>query len=115
MKPSICFMVQVVNRDLSIAILRQFIKLRKAELAEGKLKLKSHRKGAPRPSGNGAAEAPTDPSKVRILEGLAASGLRAIRYALEVRVQPRRDNQTEGPNAWATASCCRYHTILICF
>ena len=62
-----------MNRDLSIAILRQFIKLRKAELAEGKLKLKPQRKGAPRPTENGTDVPVTDHSKVRILEGLAAS------------------------------------------
>ena len=78
---------QVVNRDLSIAILRQFIKARKAELADGKLKLKSNKRGAPRNTAEAATRDAADGGKVQILEGLAASGLRAIRYALEVRLR----------------------------
>ena len=76
--------MQVVNRDLSIAVLRQFIKLRKAELAEGKLKLKCNKKGAPKNTVEAAKRETAEPGKVQILEALAASGLRAIRYALEV-------------------------------
>ena len=83
--------VQVTNRDLSVAVLRHFVEVRSRELAQGKQKPKRHQKaGAPVPvpgqqSGKG----------VRVLEGLAASGLRAVRYALEVRV-------VLGLHFWAT-------------
>lgn len=72
---------QVINRDLSVAALRYFVALRQRELAEGKLKLKrQHRAGAPVPAAGKGGR-----NQVRVLEGLAASGLRAIRYALEAR------------------------------
>ena len=66
-----------------MAALRYFVALRQRELAEGKLKLRrQHNKaGAPVP-GPGQKGAR---NQVRVLEGLAASGLRAIRYALEAR------------------------------
>eukprot|EP00887_Chlorella_sp_A99_P005640 scaffold1.g5640.t1 len=140
--------VQVINRDMSIAVLKYFVQQRQEELASGKLRLKRRPKGphalpadggvaatgdageaappaeaeAPagaagegaRPAeaeptvataGEGAplqAEAPTNgagdgagpappqegeaqaAAGIRVLEGLAASGLRAIRYAAEV-------------------------------
>ena len=63
-----------------MAALRYFVALRERELAEGKLKLKrQHKAGAPVPAAGQKAG-----RGVRVLEGLAASGLRAIRYALEV-------------------------------
>jgi tRNA (guanine26-N2/guanine27-N2)-dimethyltransferase len=106
---------QVINRDLSIAVLRYFVRQRAGEVASGKLKrprrlLASGKAVAavpaaaaspaqPQPSAAAAERpAPTpksddEPStsgakepwdgKIRILEGLAASGLRSIRYALE--------------------------------
>lgn len=64
---------QVINRDLSIAVLRYFSELRSTE--------------KPKPS-RAAVRAGTAPKQARagisILEGLAASGLRAIRYAQEI-------------------------------
>ena len=83
---------QVINRDLSVAALRYFVALRQRELAEGKLKLRRqhHKAGAPVP----AAGQKGARNQVRVLEGLAASGLRAIRYALEAR------------RLWYCAFCC---------
>lgn len=69
-----------------MAVLRYFTELRQREFAEGKHKPKRHPKpGVPVPvAGQKAGRG------VRLLEGLAASGLRAIRYALEVRAWPSR-------------------------
>jgi len=72
---------QVINRDLSVAALRYFVALRGREAAEGKRKPGRPRKaGAPAP-----APGQQGGRGVRVLEGLAASGLRALRYALEAR------------------------------
>ena len=74
---------QVINRDLSVAILNFFCTKRREEVATGKLRKLSARKQAsdgPSPSPATAPHA----SGIRVLEGLAASGLRSIRYALEV-------------------------------
>ena len=132
--------VQVINRDMSIAVLKYFIQQRQEELASGKLKLRRRAKGGvpTAPAGGegtsaaadaaaggtgatglgvpeeaaagvgavsdstaaaagetgageaaaaaaaAAAEEQPGSSGVRILEGLAASGLRAIRYAIEI-------------------------------
>ncbi|KAL6773730.1 hypothetical protein ACKKBG_A22240 [Auxenochlorella protothecoides x Auxenochlorella symbiontica] len=73
---------QVINRDLSIAVLRYFAALRATEPAPtGRA---AHR--ARRASPTNAAEVSTPPTRpgLTVLEGLAASGLRAIRYAQEV-------------------------------
>jgi len=87
----------VVNRDLSIAALREFIKLRDAEIASGTLK--KHRRKCDKDAflAQRAADEVAGITKeydnydhrVRILEGLAATGLRAIRYANEVGVEGR--------------------------
>jgi len=79
--------LQVVNRDLSVACLNQFVKMRREELASGKLKPKASKNQGPRCLDPviAAERRASDPEQIRILEGLAASGLRAIRYALEVR------------------------------
>ena len=92
---------QVINRDLSLAVLRVFGRRREGEFARGekharnrlrelkKKEKEARRKGgggggggasAPPEGGAGAAAAPA----LRILEALAASGLRAIRYAREL-------------------------------
>ena len=126
---------QVINRDLSIAVLRYFVKQRREEIAAGTIRrirkprpvlptaaaaaatqppagaepapaaapeqpaLASTSAGVVEASAPAAesAEAPCTSGRVpaaddgaldpdiRILEGLAASGLRSIRYALEVR------------------------------
>ena len=78
--------LQVVNRDLSVAVLKQFSKLRREEIQNGKLKIRPVKQRGPRTPGSevDAEEEKKNPEDLRILEGLAASGLRAIRYALEV-------------------------------
>lgn len=60
--------VQEFNRDTSIAVIQEFIALRREELRD-------------QVSGHGD-ESPE--YKITILEALAASGLRSIRYALEI-------------------------------
>mmetsp|Transcript_27832 Transcript_27832/g.49727 ORF Transcript_27832/g.49727 Transcript_27832/m.49727 type:complete len:523 (-) Transcript_27832:218-1786(-) len=73
---------QVVNRDLSLANLRRYMTVTEAEKTDGtapKAKRKHH---------GGAPPAVADPKyadKFRIMEGLAASGLRAIRFAKELK------------------------------
>jgi tRNA (guanine26-N2/guanine27-N2)-dimethyltransferase len=68
---------QVQNRDLSIAVIREFIKLRERE---AKAKAESGKGGAK--AAKNAAAPP--PEGIRILEGLSATGLRAVRYAKEI-------------------------------
>ena len=104
---------QVINRDLSVAVLRHFVQQRREEIAAGNFKRpRMHQRP---PAAASAAIAASDPAAasgqppaaaagpshakerarqehvpyrppedIRILEGLAASGLRSIRYALEV-------------------------------
>ena len=68
---------QVVNRDLSVAVLSYFSEQRAAELAaNGASKKRSTRGGVPYTN--------THRNGLNILEGLAASGLRSIRYAKEI-------------------------------
>mmetsp|Transcript_18216 Transcript_18216/g.47536 ORF Transcript_18216/g.47536 Transcript_18216/m.47536 type:complete len:515 (-) Transcript_18216:135-1679(-) len=70
---------QVVNRDLSLANLRRYMALTEAEKAAGTgPKVKRNRNVAPKEAN------PKYEGKLRILEGLAASGLRAIRFAKEL-------------------------------
>ena len=81
---------QVFNRDTSIAVLRYFEQRRREEYARGDKHARAHlrelrkRKQLPalgaEAAPNGQAAAP----KLKILEALAASGLRALRYAREV-------------------------------
>ena len=81
---------QVFNRDTSIAVLRYFEQRRREEYARGdkhaRVHLRELRKRKQLPAlgaeaaRNGQAAAP----KLKILEALAASGLRALRYAREV-------------------------------
>ena len=66
-------LVQVINRDMSIAVLRYFVKQRQQEAEDGTASRRAKRKG-----GGGAQ------GGIRVLEAMAASGLRAIRYAKEV-------------------------------
>ncbi len=81
--------IKVVNRDLSIAVLRVFAARLEAEAAAGK---KGKRRPKPEAGGEGGAGTaagpppppPPAPGRLRVLEGLAATGLRAIRYANEV-------------------------------
>lgn len=86
-----------------MAVLRQFIKQRQEDVASGKLKtrppkaaqLAQDTSADNRNEGNSevAHEKATFDANgaggIRILEGLAASGLRAIRYALEVRISSK--------------------------
>jgi len=66
--------VQETNRDLSIMVIKQFIKTREIEWAE---KMKKRREKNP-----DAEDFPL--RKVRILEALSASGLRSIRFCKEL-------------------------------
>ncbi|CAL8462795.1 g2328 [Coccomyxa elongata] len=120
---------QVINRDLSIAVLRYFVQQRREEIAAGKIRrirrprpatlpaavaasapeasaISANGEEASVPAGagteaqNSSAAVPASGSSgatgaagdsggaldpdIRILEGLAASGLRSIRYALEI-------------------------------
>ncbi|KAG1676768.1 hypothetical protein FOA52_005057 [Chlamydomonas sp. UWO 241] len=94
---------QVTNRDLSMAVLRHFLPIHAAEKADGKYKPKRDNAGrrnkenmqmerqkreeaAAASTSDGAAAAPQSarPQGATLLEGLAASGLRSIRYAREV-------------------------------
>ncbi|KAL3144470.1 hypothetical protein ABBQ32_004211 [Trebouxia sp. C0010 RCD-2024] len=80
---------QVVNRDISIAVLRYFVKQRQLEAQKG-----TAAKSKNRVKGGVTAKVATEEDKVdgiKILEGLAASGLRSIRYALEVEGTGRVD------------------------
>ncbi|GLC42577.1 hypothetical protein PLESTB_001115800 [Pleodorina starrii] len=70
---------QVTNRDLSVAALRIFLRRRQQEIESGVLK-----KGRKEKGGGGGGGSDGRPRGPRLLEGLAASGLRSIRYALEV-------------------------------
>lgn len=65
---------QVVNRDLSIAVINYFSKVKQEEEANRK-RSRRNSSSAPRRSGS---------TGLHILEGLAASGLRSIRYAKEI-------------------------------
>ena len=125
----------MINRDLSIAVLRYFVQQRREEIAAGAIRRIRKARPAPLPVAaaaavqlpaapeSAAATAPEQPATapaaaageqpslaaveaaeapstsgrtstdygaldpdIRILEGLAASGLRSIRYALEVRI-----------------------------
>ena len=82
--------MQVVNRDLSVAVLKQFSKMRREEIQNGKLKIRPVKQKGPEIPGSvlDAEGTKKNPEDIRILEGLAASGLRAIRYALEVGRSP---------------------------
>lgn len=68
---------QVVNRDISIAVLKWFIETRKKEADTFKAKSRA----GPLPKGTPVKK---DLKGVKVLEGLAASGLRALRYAQEI-------------------------------
>ncbi|KAF8071357.1 tRNA (guanine(26)-N(2))-dimethyltransferase 1 [Scenedesmus sp. PABB004] len=108
---------QVNNRDLSVAVLRRFLPQLAAEIAAGKIKLpKDARERAAKgkrargKAGGGgdeaaagaqpAAEAEQDDAQpgLRVLEGLAASGLRSIRYALELEGVTRIDANDVDPS-----------------
>ncbi|CAL5223126.1 g5591 [Coccomyxa viridis] len=89
---------QVINRDLSVAVLRYFVKQRREEIENGTLKAPRQKRTpaeAIQLKEAGGAEGPVQRPKldenIRILEGLAASGLRSIRYALEIEGVKRID------------------------
>eukprot|EP00878_Enallax_costatus_P040089 GHUV01046073.1.p1 GENE.GHUV01046073.1~~GHUV01046073.1.p1 ORF type:complete len:436 (+),score=123.03 GHUV01046073.1:390-1697(+) len=106
---------QVTNRDLSVAVLRRFIPQLAAEKAEGKIK-QPRQDGEPRKKdkqkgkkGSNAADAAASDAAApaaaaaqqqgaRVLEGLAASGLRSIRYALELDGVSRIDANDLDPS-----------------
>ena len=71
----------MVNRDISIAVLNHFAAVRRQELQDGTLKRSAIKKGAAVRAADGQAP---ELDGLRLLEGLAASGLRSIRYAAEV-------------------------------
>lgn len=84
---------QIVNRDLSIAVLRTFVAKREEELLSKGPKEKAKIQNCQSESLNGERDMDScsqgDPGAatckpLRVLEAAAASGLRAIRYALEV-------------------------------
>ena len=81
--------MKVINRDISVAVLRQLVKIRREELESGKMKARAIKSNAPKclDATALADRLASDRKDITILEGLAASGLRAIRYALEVRLQ----------------------------
>eukprot|EP01119_Soliformovum_irregulare_P012631 TRINITY_DN3292_c1_g2_i1.p1 TRINITY_DN3292_c1_g2~~TRINITY_DN3292_c1_g2_i1.p1 ORF type:complete len:579 (-),score=156.90 TRINITY_DN3292_c1_g2_i1:37-1773(-) len=64
--------VQEVNRDLSIATIKLYQEQIKIEQEQAKSKKKR------------GSTTETDPSKLKILEALSATGLRSIRYAKEI-------------------------------
>jgi tRNA (guanine26-N2/guanine27-N2)-dimethyltransferase len=111
---------QVTNRDLSVAAIRVFLRMRERDIAEGRLRPATGGGGAttrgpkgggttghntarrvaeaaaaagivPNADASSAFERPGGP--VRILEGMAASGIRSIRYALEL---DGSDDEEEG-------------------
>ncbi|KAL4430759.1 hypothetical protein ABPG75_006015 [Micractinium tetrahymenae] len=74
---------QVINRDMSLSVLKYFIAQREKEIESGEARKrfsKAQNAGATAPG----ARPPKAAEGVRVLEGLAASGLRAMRYATEV-------------------------------
>lgn len=74
---------KVVNRDLSVAVLQWFSNtVKKEKESGGKRRTGNKGKG---PKGPFTRERPKDINGLYVLEGLAASGLRSIRYAQEVR------------------------------
>ena len=84
--------VQEFNRDLSIAVLNVYFQRLAKERAEKALK-QLQRKQKHQGEGNGQLETPPTPTYtagtqyedgLRILEALAATGLRSIRYAQEI-------------------------------
>lgn len=84
------FASQVVNRDLSCAVLNVFAARRAAEIDAGALKPPRSERSGKKPAPGEARGPPPKPAKtITVLEGLAATGLRAIRYALEVEAVAR--------------------------
>lgn len=78
---------QVVNRDLSCAVLRVLASRRAREIAAGELRLgRGKGKRVKAAAATAATPTPDHPTtaSLTVLEGLAATGLRAIRYATEV-------------------------------
>ncbi|KAF6262188.1 N2,N2-dimethylguanosine tRNA methyltransferase-domain-containing protein [Scenedesmus sp. NREL 46B-D3] len=78
---------QVTNRDLSVAVLRRFLPQLAQEKADGKIRKPGQaQKDKKAKKDAKAKDQPAQPAQgnARLLEGLAASGLRSIRYALEL-------------------------------
>jgi tRNA (guanine26-N2/guanine27-N2)-dimethyltransferase len=69
---------QVFNRDLSILVISVFAKLRQADIDERQRKKEQRAKEAGKP----CKDAP--PRGLKVLEALAATGIRSIRYAKEL-------------------------------
>lgn len=69
---------QVFNRDLSVLVLSVFAKLRAADMEERRKKREQKAKESGRP----LKESP--PPGLKLLEALAATGIRSIRYAKEL-------------------------------
>ena len=88
---------QVVNRDLSVAVIKTFIKKREEELQKGEKHMRARARKGKHESKKGANQQKDGPANgtkedgdkpqapgLQILEAMAASGLRAMRYALEI-------------------------------
>eukprot|EP00210_Caulerpa_lentillifera_P003270 g3121.t1 len=78
---------QVTNRDISVAVLKHFVKTRQEEIESGKLKPNRHRRQPKTaPSLDPFLRNSSEIQGIKIFEGLAASGLRSLRYAMEAIV-----------------------------
>lgn len=80
--------VQVLNRDLSIAVISYFSKLRakeRAEKAERK-RLRAEEEAQKNPEAEKRAPF-VERTGIKIFEALSATGLRSIRYFQEVRFE----------------------------
>ncbi|KAK9808261.1 hypothetical protein WJX73_004388 [Symbiochloris irregularis] len=85
---------QVINRDLSCAVLQHFARERLKELQQGPVKRVRGKNNVPPSTGN---YRPPSQEGITVLEGLAATGLRSMRYALEVEGVARVDaNDLDG-------------------
>jgi tRNA(guanine-26,N2-N2) methyltransferase len=78
--------VQQFNRDLTIAVIRTWSESTqtKAQLRQAAFQERKFQKSTEHEETNETAESKTKGRKVTIIEALSASGLRAIRFALEI-------------------------------
>ncbi|VDK63633.1 unnamed protein product, partial [Cylicostephanus goldi] len=75
--------VQEFNRDLTVSVLRQFVRLRKESHSNG---AREDGEGEPNAKKMKLKDASSQNGPIRILDALSASGLRALRFSQEVRV-----------------------------
>ena len=80
--------VQVFNRDLSVAVIKLFSKIYKQEKEQKSANKNKSTKSKQEDGGSADSSNQPDEShkdiNITVLEALSASGLRAIRYALEI-------------------------------